>query len=77
MELRLEEAVDLATRTLAREGVRESYARMMAEHLVDAALCGHEFSSLARLSAIVEELRQKPPAGQVRCASRAKPGGPR
>ncbi|OGA45670.1 MAG: hypothetical protein A3G24_22025 [Betaproteobacteria bacterium RIFCSPLOWO2_12_FULL_62_13] len=66
MELKLQEAIDLAVRTLVREGVRERYARMAAEHLVDAALCGHEFSSLPRLLAIVEELRKKPPPGELR-----------
>jgi LDH2 family malate/lactate/ureidoglycolate dehydrogenase len=66
MQLKIAEAIDLAVRTLTRHGMRETYARMVGEHLVDAALCGHEFSSLPRLLAIVDELRNKPPAGEVR-----------
>ncbi|MBI3937875.1 MAG: Ldh family oxidoreductase [Betaproteobacteria bacterium] len=66
MQLAIEEATDLAIRALTRNGVPQKYARMTAEHLVDAALCGHEFSSLPRLLAIVEELRHKPPAGEIR-----------
>lgn len=66
MELKLNDAVALGVRTLMRAGVPEAYARMTAEHLVDAALCGHEFSSLPRLLAIVDELRKKPPAGEIR-----------
>lgn len=66
MEIRIPDAIELAERVLMRYGVRPEYARMTAEHLVDAALCGHEFSSLPRLPAIVEELREKPPAGEVR-----------
>ena len=40
--------------------------RETADHLVDANLCGHEFSSLPRVLAIVEELRKKPPPGEIR-----------
>lgn len=66
MQLAIEEATGLAIRTLTRHGMSRHCARMVAEHLVDAALCGHEFSSLPRLLAIVEELRGKPPAGEIR-----------
>lgn len=66
MQLAIEEATDLAIRVLTRHGVPRHYARMVAEHLVDSALCGHEFSSLPRLPAIVQELRKKPPAGEIR-----------
>jgi len=59
MELSIAEAAALAERTLARHGMRSDDARLVAEHLVDAALCGHEFSSLPRVLAIVEELRAK------------------
>lgn len=41
-------------------------AALVAAHLVDANLCGHEFSSLPRVLAIVEELRKKPPPGAIR-----------
>lgn len=66
MQLPVSQAIDLAVRVLARHGVPERYARMTAEHLVDSARCGHEFSSLPRLLAIVEALRGRPPAGEIR-----------
>ena len=66
MQLTIAEATALAVHTLTRHRMSERHARLVAEHLVDAALCGHEFSSLARLLAIVEELRKKPPAAEIR-----------
>jgi len=44
---------------------RES-ARIVADHLVDANLCGHEFSSLPRVVAIADELSRKAPPGTIR-----------
>lgn len=69
MKLDLEEATALACTALARNGLSASHARQVADHLVDAALCGHEFSSLPRVLAIVEELRGKrSPAGPITLA---------
>ncbi len=59
MELTIDEATDLAACVLARHGMAEQHARQVADHLVEAALCGHEFSSLPRVLAIVEELRRR------------------
>ncbi|MGZ5136931.1 MAG: Ldh family oxidoreductase [Burkholderiales bacterium] len=66
MRLSIIEATDLAVRTLTRHGMREHIARMVADHLVDAALSGHEFSSLARLPTLVELIRNRPAAGEIR-----------
>ncbi|MCL4767427.1 MAG: Ldh family oxidoreductase [Hyphomicrobiaceae bacterium] len=66
MELMLEEAMDLTVRVLTRHGVTDEYARMVGDHLIDAALCGYEFASLPRLLAIVEHLRSKPRSGPIR-----------
>lgn len=66
MRLTIAEATELAVRTLTRYRMAEPCASLVAEHLVDAALCGHEFSSLPRLLAIVEELKKKPPAAAIR-----------
>src|ERR1043165_1593275 len=46
MQLTITEATDVAVRALTRVGMQESAARTVADHLVDANLCGHEFSSL-------------------------------
>ncbi len=66
MQLAVGDATDLAVRVLMRHGMPQRYAAMVAEHLVDAALSGHEFFSLARLPSIARVLRNRPPAGEIR-----------
>lgn len=66
MQLSIPEATGLALSALTRAGVKPEAARIVADHLVDANLCGHEFSSLPRVLAIVDELRKKPPPGDIR-----------
>ncbi len=66
INLTINDATDLAVRALARAGMTPDNARITAEHLVDAALCGHEFSSLPRVIALAEALRDKPPAKATR-----------
>jgi LDH2 family malate/lactate/ureidoglycolate dehydrogenase len=66
MQLTLQQAIDLAVTTLTRHRMAADNARHVADHLLEAALCGHEFSSLPRLLAIVEELKAKPPATPIR-----------
>jgi LDH2 family malate/lactate/ureidoglycolate dehydrogenase len=66
MQLTLTEATELAVRALTRAGMSAQNARITADHLVDAALCGHEFSSLPRVTALAEALRDKPPARATR-----------
>src|SRR5688500_17440824 len=66
MQLSIEQATDLAVRALTRAGMKPDAARTVADHLVDANLCGHEFSSLPRVLAIADELGKKPPPGEIR-----------
>ena len=66
MQLTITDATSLAVRALTRAGMTADNARITADHLVDAALCGHEFSSLPRVIALAEEIRNKPPAGATR-----------
>jgi len=66
MQLSIADATDLVVRALTRAGMTPHAARIVADHLVDANLCGHEFSSLPRVLAIVDELRKKAPAGEIR-----------
>jgi len=68
MQLPIPEATDLAVRALTRAGMSPESARIVADHLVDANLCGHEFSSLARVVAITDELSRKAPPGPIRVA---------
>ena len=66
MQLSIKDATDLAVRALTHAGMAAHAAKVVADHLVDANLCGHEFSSLPRLLAIADELRKKPPPGDIR-----------
>ena len=66
MKLAIAEATDLALRGLVRAGMKPIAARIVADHLIDANLCGHEFSSLPRVLALAEELAKKPPPGEIR-----------
>jgi L-2-hydroxycarboxylate dehydrogenase (NAD+) len=66
MQLSITAAHDLTVRALTRAGMTPQAAAVVAEHLIDANLCGHEFSSLPRVLAIAEELRNKPPPGDIR-----------
>ncbi len=66
MQLTIADATDLALRALVRAGMTTENARITADHLIDAALCGHEFSSLPRVIALAEALHGKPPAGVTR-----------
>ena len=66
MQLSIADATNLAVRALTRAGMTAQAARIVADHLVDANLCGHEFSSLARVPAIADELLNRPPAGEIR-----------
>jgi LDH2 family malate/lactate/ureidoglycolate dehydrogenase len=66
MQLTIAEATTLAVNALTKSGMSAPNARITADHLVDAALCGHEFSSLPRLIALVNEMREKGPAGEIR-----------
>ncbi len=66
MQLTIVEATDLAVKALTCAGMTSENARITAEHLVDAALCGHEFSSLPRVIALAEGIRDKPPAKATR-----------
>lgn len=66
MQLTLEQSRALVVDALCACGMTAANAAIVAEHLIDAALCGHEYSSLPRVLAIVEELKAKPPPGPIR-----------
>jgi LDH2 family malate/lactate/ureidoglycolate dehydrogenase len=65
MELKIEDAKDLAIDILTSRGMPCDYAGMVADHLVDAAMAGHAFAGLPRVLALVEGLEKKPPASPV------------
>jgi LDH2 family malate/lactate/ureidoglycolate dehydrogenase len=65
MKLPVAEATSLAVQVLTRYGMSQHCAAMTADHLVDAALAGHEFASLARLPFLAKQLHGRTPAGEI------------
>lgn len=66
MQLSIADATSLAITALTRAGMSAENARITSDHLIEAALCGHEFSSLPRVIALAEALRDRPPAKATR-----------
>lgn len=65
MELTFDDAKALATGILERHGVASDHAYMVADHLIVAAAAGHAFAGLPRILALVDNLRNKPPARPI------------
>jgi len=57
IHLSVEEARALGERALAGIGYEAEEARIIADHVIDAALCGYEYSGLAKLLNIPEHRR--------------------
>src|SRR5580704_12400740 len=55
------DARDLAQGALRGLGYRDDEARIIADHVIDAALCGYEYSGLAKILNIVESPSWKQP----------------
>src|SRR3984893_2063110 len=61
IRLSVEEARELAEGALRGVGYRDDEARIIADHAIDAALCGYEYSGLAKILNIPEHRRFKRP----------------
>ena len=61
VRLSVPEARELAERALRRIGYDTEEARIIADHVIDAALCGYEYSGLAKILNIPEHRRFKQP----------------
>src|ERR1700756_2695826 len=61
VRLGVDAARHLAEAALGRIGYTEDEARIIADHLIDAALCGYEYSGLPKLLNVVESPRFKLP----------------
>src|ERR1700760_1791747 len=61
INLSVTEARDLAEGALRGIGYDSDEARIVADHVVDAALCGYEYSGLAKLLNIVDSSHFKLP----------------
>ena len=60
------EAQQLAEQTLARIGYDAEEAKMIADHVVDAALCGYEYSGLPKILNVAEHRRLRQPRRAMR-----------
>ena len=61
INLSVAEARDLAESALRSVGFDDDEARIIADHVVDAALCGYEYSGLAKILNIMESEKFKLP----------------
>jgi LDH2 family malate/lactate/ureidoglycolate dehydrogenase len=68
MQLTVDQARTLVVNALSPHAMTPEHAGIVADHLVDAALCGHEYSSLPRVLAILDEMKSKAPGGTIRVA---------
>ena len=66
IRLSVAEAREHSERALLCIGYDAEEARIVADHAVDAALCGYEYSGLAKILNIPEHRRFKRPRGAMR-----------
>src|SRR5246500_4010044 len=66
IRLSVAEAHDHAERAMRRIGYDAEEARIVADHVIDAALCGYEYSGLAKLLNIPEHQRFQQPRYPMR-----------
>lgn len=66
VRLAVDEARSLSLRALRGGGFENDEAAALAEHMVDAALCGYEYSGLPKILNVVEFRRGRLPSGPMR-----------
>ena len=71
VHLSVDEARALGERALRGIGYDAEEARIIADHVIDAALCGYEYSGLAKILNIPEHRALRSRAR--RCASSTRP----
>ena len=62
IRLSVDEAREQSERALQGIGYDAEEARIIADHVIDAALCGYEYSGLAKILNIPEHRRFQRPA---------------
>src|SRR6266571_1083507 len=66
VHLSVAEARALSERAMRGIGYEPEEARILADHVIDAALCGYEYSGLAKLLNVADYPRFKAPRGPMR-----------
>ena len=59
------DALALSQRALAGAGCEPAEATILADHMLDAALCGYEYSGLPKILNVAEYRAQRPPSGPM------------
>jgi LDH2 family malate/lactate/ureidoglycolate dehydrogenase len=65
-QLRVEEALDLSVKALLGIGYSGEEADILARHMLDAALCGYEYSGLPKILNLAEYRGRRQPSGPMR-----------
>jgi LDH2 family malate/lactate/ureidoglycolate dehydrogenase len=65
VRLGVAQARALAERALAGAGCDTTQAQVLADHMIDAALCGYEYSGLPKILNVAEYLALHPPLGPL------------
>jgi len=66
IRLTVAEARELAERALGKLGYDAEEARIVADHVIDAALCGYEYSGLPKILNVAEHPRLREPRRPMR-----------
>jgi LDH2 family malate/lactate/ureidoglycolate dehydrogenase len=66
VRLSTDEAQALAERALVKTGYDAEEARIIADHVMDAALCGYEYSGLPKILNVVEHQQLRKPRRRMR-----------
>jgi LDH2 family malate/lactate/ureidoglycolate dehydrogenase len=66
LRLSVGEARELAEQALGRIGYDAEEARIVADHVIDAALCGYEYSGLPKILNVAEHRRLREPRRPMR-----------
>src|SRR5215813_2947658 len=66
VRLSVEEAQNVSEQALRKVGYDGEEARIIADHVVDAALCGYEYSGLPKILNVAEHRRLRQPRRAMR-----------
>lgn len=66
VRLTVSEAQTLSEAVLMRAGYDAEEARMIADHVIDAALCGYEYSGLPKILNVIEHRQLREPRRRMR-----------
>jgi len=74
LRLSVADARDLAEGALRGIGFHNDEARIIADHVIDAAMCGYEYSGLAKILNVVESEHFWSPRRSMKAFARDRPG---